>query len=104
MSHLDEPFPEPETDPWERDARCELIPPYTEHPPCSFPHCGKSTTGKWPEPIYFVEVRPIDRMTGGLDQCVYDIVICNKCHTLLGDLATDKYLEIEEAEKHRSPA
>lgn len=96
MSHLNEPmFPDDER-PQDRPIKVEIVPPYTDHPPCGMPGCGVMATGKWAAPVFRIEVRGIARNWGGLDNGVTDLVICNKCYTYLGDLATEAYMAEEE--------
>jgi hypothetical protein len=95
MSHLSDPIFPAHDRPQDRPARCEIVPPYMSHDPCGMPGCGVSSTGKWASPVFRIEVRGVARW-GGLDSCVTDLVICNRCHTMLGDLATEAFMAEEE--------
>jgi hypothetical protein len=96
VSHLNDPiFPANDREE-DAPARCEILPPYTEHFPCGMPGCGKASTGKWAEPVFHVEVRGISPTWGGLETSVTRILICDGCHSGLGALATDAYMAEEE--------
>ncbi len=79
-------------------VRCRIVPPYTEHPPCGMPGCGRSETGKWASPVWEFEVRPISRTWGGLETAAYPFLICGRCFSTLDCLYSES-LRAEE-EKH----
>jgi hypothetical protein len=96
MSHLNEPMLPADERPEDAPMRVIIVPPYTDHEPCGGPGCGKSATGKWAEPVYLIEVRGISPTWGGLETAITRLAMCNRCYTLLGDLATDAYMAEEE--------
>jgi hypothetical protein len=82
--------------PEDAPMRVEIVPPYTAHLPCGGPGCGRAQTGKWAEPVYYVELRGISPTWGGLESAVTKAALCNKCYTFLGDYATEAYMAEEE--------
>jgi hypothetical protein len=96
MSHLPDPMFPADDPPEDAPMRVEIIPPYTEHAPCGGPGCGRSATGKWAEPVYYIELRGISPTWGGLETAVTRVALCNKCYTFLGDYATEAYMAAEE--------
>lgn len=96
MSHLTEPFFPADDRQEDTPARCEILPPYTEHFPCGMPGCGVASTGKWAAPVFHVEIRGISPTWGGLETSVTRALLCNRCFTIMGDLIHDAYLAEEE--------
>ena len=75
----------------DREIRAVIVPPHTDHPPCSMPTCRSSHNGSaYASHVFLVEARPLNGTEGLLADPVH-LLICGGCHRMLDIAATEAF-------------